>query len=186
MSNRGDEQEWGGEGRGEERRGGWWWNYRGYTAHEIKFLQHGNLVMRGSLRLWRIEMDKCFACFHFFSLLVKNSCQSWGFMPPILRTEVIITQNSPFAARSVRKVGGLGMRSWGLAALMGKKRGVGGYGCRGGRGGGAWHTHAGSAKEAPQSRSVYGRLWGWGFSGVVVDTKGSWPLNYPSDKCCVD
>lgn len=49
------------------------------------------------------------------------------------------------------------MRSRGLAALMGKKGG-GGMGVVGGRGGGAWHTHAGSAKEAPQSGSVYGRL----------------------------
>lgn len=38
----------------------------------------------------------------------------------------------------------------------------------------SWHTHAGSAKEAPQSGSVYGRLEGSGFSGVVVDMKGSY------------
>lgn len=39
--------------------------------------------------------------------------------------------------------GGWGMRSSGLEVLMGKW---------------GWRTHAGSAKDAPQSGSVYGRL----------------------------
>lgn len=51
--------------------------------------------------------------------------------------------------------GGVGKESWGLAVLMGKQ----------GR-----HTHASSAKEAPRMGSVYGRLWAWGFSQVVVGT----------------
>lgn len=53
----------------------------------------------------------------------------------------------------------LGVRSSGLTVLMGIW---------------SWHTHAGSAKKAPQSGSVYGRLEGSGFSGVVVDMKGSY------------
>jgi len=84
-------------------------------------------------------------------------------MPPIVQSEVIIRR-----AHLSHEEWGLLVRSRGLTVLMGIW---------------GWHTHAGSAKEAPQSGSVYGRLGGSGFSGVV-DMKGSWPLKELCDRCC--